>query len=397
MERAKELNMLPKIFNDTPPRKDDLGFEALVTVLLQVIQSVQPPFTIGIFSKWGFGKTTLMTMVQQKIKAESKLKTVWFNPWKYNENELIWKALITELYSEIARDDKITVEFLRRAMEKVTNFTGGFAGKNEIGTKFFDLFRLEPQFLNQMEDFTNKLINEFVGKDGKLVIFIDDLDRCLPENAIKVLEAIKLFFDDSRCIFMIGLDKSVIERGIHTIYDEKIGMSGIDYLEKIIQLPFNVPAVADENIGRFILTLCDESTKNVIWEVLKYGSDNNPRRIKRFFNIFNILKQISHFETHDEERVLAKVIMLQLRFPTFYEFLIESPSYLNSLDAVTGMLPEKRQSYLANDQKLKEFFDNRKLRQFISNTSKIACTDSELMKYLRLTNTVSMTEVIKED
>ena len=389
--------MMPEIFNDTPPLKDLLGFETLAKVLLQVIQSVQPPFTIGIFSKWGFGKTTLMTMVQQKIRAESSIKTLWFNPWRYNEKELIWKALITELYSEIARDDKITVEFLSRAVEKVTNFTGAFAGKAELGTKFFDLFRLEPQFLNEMEHFTNKLINEYVGAHGKLVIFIDDLDRCLPENAIKVLEAIKLFFDDSRCVFIIGLDKSIIERGIHTIYDEKIGMSGIDYLEKIIQLPFNVPAVTDENIGHFILTLCDEPTKNAVWEVIKHGSDNNPRRIKRFFNIFNILKKISPVKTYDEERLLAKVIMLQLRFPVFYEFLVENPSYLNSLDALTGMTPDKRQSYLANDQKLKEFFNNRELRQFISNTSKIACTDSELIKYLRLTNTVSMTEVVKEE
>jgi len=385
-----------KIFNDIPPIRDLLGFETLVKVLSQVVNSVQPPFTIGIFSKWGFGKTTLMTMVQQKVKAESNIKTLWFNPWKYNEKELIWKALVTELYSEIARDDKITIEFLKQAVEKVANFTGTIVGKDEIGTRFFDVFRLEPQFLNQMEYFTNKLINEFVGDGGKLVIFIDDLDRCLPENAIKVLEAVKLFFDNSRCIFIIGLDKSIIEKGIHFIYDEKIGMSGIDYLEKIIQLPFNLPAITDENIEKFILTLCDVSVKNTIWEVLKYGSDNNPRRIKRFFNIFNILKEISDPRVPDKERLLAKVIMLQLRFPTFYESLVENPSYLNSLNSVIQMDSPKRQSYLTNDSELNEFFSNRDLRQFISNTLQIACTDSELVKYLRLTHVVSITEVVKE-
>ena len=388
---------MPVIANDTPPTEDLLGYGTSVNVLSQVVRDVQPPFTIGIFSKWGFGKTTLMTMVRQRLKAESSIKTLWFNPWRYNEKELIWKALIAELYSEIAQDDKITVEFLKQTTEKVANFAGTLVGKEDLGTKFFELFRLEPQFLNQMEDFTNRLINEFVGDGGKLVIFIDDLDRCLPENAIKVLEAIKLFFDNSRCIFIIGLDKSIIEKGIHVIYDEKIGMSGIDYLEKIIQLPFNIPAVTDEKIEQYISTLCDESTKKAIFEVLKYGSDNNPRRIKRFINIFNILREVSAIGTFDEERLLAKVVMLQLRFPTFYEFLVENPTYLNSLNAVVQMNPPNRQSYLADDVSLNEFFSNRDLQQVISNTLNIACTDTELAKYLRLTHAVSMTEVMKEE
>lgn len=388
---------MPEIFNDIPPTQDLLGYGTSVNVLSQVTKNVQPPFTIGIFSKWGFGKTTLMTMVWQKLKVENGIKTLWFNPWRYNEKELIWKALIAELYSEIARDDKITVEFLKQTAERVANFAGTLVGKENLGTKFFEIFRLEPQFLNQMEDFTNRLINEFVGEGGKLVIFIDDLDRCLPENAIKVLEAIKLFFDNSRCIFIIGLDKSIIEKGIHVIYDEKIGMSGIDYLEKIIQLPFNIPAVTDEKIGQFISTLCDESTRKAIFEVLKYGSDNNPRRIKRFINIFNILREISDLGTPDEEGLLAKVVMLQLRFPTFYEFLAENPSYLNSLNAIVQMNFSNRQSYLADDARLNEFFSNRDLRQFILNTLHIACTDTELGKYLRLTHAVSMTEVIKEE
>lgn len=380
---------MPTIFNDTPPTKDLLGYGKSADVLSQVIKDVQPPFTIGIFSKWGFGKTTVMTMIQKELEVESSIETLWFNPWKYNEKELIWKALVAELYSEIAQDDRITIEFLKQTVERVANFTGTLAGKEDIGTKFFELFRLEPQFLNQMEDFTNRLINEFVGDDGKLIIFVDDLDRCLPENAIKVLEAIKLFFDNSRCIFVIGLDKSIIEKGIHVIYDEKIGMSGIDYLEKIIQLPFNIPAITDKNIEQFILTLCDGVTREASFEVLKYGSDNNPRRIKRFLNIFNILKEVFDFETLDDEKLLAKVIMLQLRFPAFYEFLVENPTYLNSLDTVTQMDSHNRQSYLADDPKLNEFFSNRDLQQFVSNTSQIACTDTKLVKYLRLTRAIS--------
>lgn len=386
-----------EIFNDHPPSRDLLGYGPLIDVIADVVRRVQPPFSIGIFSKWGFGKTTFMTLVQQKLKPEAKIKTIWFNPWKYNEKELVWKALIAELYTAIVQEDTVSFDFLKQALEKVANFTGALADREDLGTKFFDIFRLEPKFLNEMENFTNRLIDEYVGREGKIVIFIDDLDRCLPENAIKVLEAIMLFFDNSRCIFIIGLDKSVIEKGIHAIYDEKIGMSGIDYLEKIIQLPVNIPAVSDENMERFILSLCDAATKDAVWEVLKSGSDANPRRIKRFFNIFRILKEISGLKTPEEQKLLAKVIMLQLRFPTFYAALVETPAYLNSLHSVARMKPADRQPYLTNDPALDGFYADRDLRRFVTHTSAIACTDSELVKYLQLTHAVHMTGGAKED
>ena len=57
-------------------------------------------------------------------------------------------------------------------------------------------------------------------KENRLVVFIDDLDRCMPEKAIEVLEAIKLFLDVQGCIFVLGLDQEVIARGIELKYRE---------------------------------------------------------------------------------------------------------------------------------------------------------------------------------
>ena len=59
-----------------------------------------------------------------------------------------------------------------------------------------------------------KLSSEYVGKDGRLVVFIDDLDRCIPEKAIDILETIKLFLNVPQTVFLIGTDKKVIENGI---------------------------------------------------------------------------------------------------------------------------------------------------------------------------------------
>lgn len=372
-----------KIHSDNPTTDDCLGYQKAAIELTDIIKVVQPPFTIGIFSKWGFGKTTFMSMIESNLKNNELVKTLWFNPWKYDDKEIIWKSLITELYSNIVKDDKITIEFLKKTFERIGNFAGKISKRDNIGTEFFKIFNLEPQFLNKTEDITLKLINEYVGKDGKLVLFIDDMDRCLPESAIKVLEAIKLFFDNTKCIFVIGLDKSIIENGIHVIYDKKIGLSGVDYLEKIIQLPFFIPPVDNLQFKKYIRSLCDDSTLDSCFDIIDKGSDKNPRRVKRFLNIFNIQKQLSSIADLDE-KMLAKTIMLQLRFPIFYDLLLKNPEYLNLLNSVIRMPEEKREKYLKKDSNLSVLFNDYKLRYFLENTITIKCSETQIIEYLQL-------------
>ncbi len=73
--------------------------------------------------------------------------------------------------------------------------------------------------LEQFQDKFAKLIKSYVAP-SRLVVFVDDLDRCLPEKAIEVLEAIKLFLDAEGCVFILGLDQDVISRGIEMKYRE---------------------------------------------------------------------------------------------------------------------------------------------------------------------------------
>ena len=113
-----------------------------------------------------------------------------------------------------------------------------------------------------LDDFrrTFEQINrEHVEKRGRLVVFVDDLDRCLPERAVEALEAIKLFLDVPGCIFVLGVDRQVIERGIQVRYKDfdagSIGpilLDGARYLEKIIQIPFSLPPAKAEAMRGFV-------------------------------------------------------------------------------------------------------------------------------------------------
>ena len=92
------------------------------------------------------------------------------------------------------------------------------------------------------------------------VVFVDDLDRCLPEKAVAVLELIKTVFNVESFAFVLALDDEVIERGIgHRYKDYAFGnkksempITGFEYLEKIVHLPFRLPALTREDALLFI-------------------------------------------------------------------------------------------------------------------------------------------------
>jgi KAP family P-loop domain len=73
--------------------------------------------------------------------------------------------------------------------------------------------------LEQFQDLFKKLLGRFrIGEERRLFVFVDDLDRCLPEDAVAALEAIKLFLDIKGCVFVLGMDREVVEQGIRVRY-----------------------------------------------------------------------------------------------------------------------------------------------------------------------------------
>jgi len=150
------------------------------------------------------------------------------------------------------------------------------------------------QFMEQFQQrFENIIENYYYKKDKKVVIFIDDLDRCLPNKALEILEAIKLFLDVKGCIFVLGIDISVIDDIVQRKYKNRI--KGRDYLEKIIQLSFNLPPLTDSEIVNFIkeLDVPDFYQRKPYNNMITKGVKNNPRKIKRLINIIELQRKLA--------------------------------------------------------------------------------------------------------
>jgi formylglycine-generating enzyme required for sulfatase activity len=395
------------IVNDQPTKRDALDFTPYVETLADIIQTGNTPLTIGVFGGWGSGKTSLMRMVQGGIpKSEYKglpkdYTIVWFDAWKYDRDETLWRAfllrILTALKETAALQGKPVEEFeklqslLYREMEleKVGGVKidlaklGGVTAKSLVQLSLSFIPGIAPltklveglqsgvaddvdeaaaaiqrertkvyieqiQFLEKFQDTFRGLVKEHVSPN-RLVVFVDDLDRCLPEKAIQVLEAIKLFLDVEDCVFVLGIDQDVIARGIEMKYKDvkdrqdadgkpHFTIEGIKYLEKIIQLPFQIPPVIQDDMGKFVEGLSDEWPHEECHKVFAEGLGYNPRQIKRTVNTFLMLTKLAKkrekkLKGQVKPIRLAKVVAIQAAHPDLFNLLLkEEPRYLRELE-----------------------------------------------------------------
>ncbi|NTV66019.1 MAG: hypothetical protein HGA65_21135, partial [Oscillochloris sp.] len=206
---------------------------------------------------------------------------------------------------------------------------------------------------------------------------IDDLDRCLPEQAIGVLEAIKVFLDLPGCVFVLGVDREIIERGIRVRYKEfaladaaggPFPVAERDYLEKIVQVPFALPPLAPATITSFLSSRLpgvaglSDGERSQVASLMSIGLLRNPRKVKRSFNIFRL--HLSLDRAHGRQTaagLIAKLTVIQSSFGDLYDRVARDPLVLRHVEQIVRGLPgagggsqELRDDVSKSDPRLKE-------------------------------------------
>jgi tetratricopeptide (TPR) repeat protein/Cdc6-like AAA superfamily ATPase len=218
--------------------------------------------------------------------------------------------------------------------------------------------------LRNMEQFQREFFNlvQKHFKNQRLVIFVDDLDRCLPEKAIEVLEAIKLFLDVEGCVFILGIDQEVVARGLKAKYkdagfleNEQSLAFSVHYIEKLIQLPFHLPPIEADEVQAYINAL------NVDWpdpkcaQIFAQGLSPNPRQIKRTINVYMLLWSLAKQRQDNLKAVtelrLAKVVILQTAYPDVFDRLKSDAPLLQQLERLSC----QEGSSLADDKNIDSF------------------------------------------
>ncbi|MCB0728550.1 MAG: tetratricopeptide repeat protein [Ignavibacteriae bacterium] len=417
--------------------EDSLRYKTLCDTLSGIVLNSQTPITIGVFGEWGSGKTSLMRLTENDLKIKNT-KTVWFNAWKFDKAQDLRIALIHSILKEIENDKTATKKLKDKAVGllKRVNWLGLGRTAVTVGASlatpylailpllsqvFSDskkgsenLSKILPdellkdqsegktlELIGEFEEEFKKLAMEYTGKDSRLVVFIDDLDRCLPEKALDILESIKLFLNVPQTVFVIGTDVKVIENGLKQKYDEKSDELAKNYLDKIIQVPFRIPPLSKKDIiDHFIpsLQIADE-IKEYAFIIADAG--NNPRTVKRLLNNIELQKILS--KTRDiviEDIILVKLNVLEFRWKEFHSDMIEiysgkNENLLKIMDEYEHADEIKKEAILKNHPVLKKHIQDYELTDFLNKEPSL--DNIEIAPYIHLQKTTAAGSVSADE
>ena len=432
------------MWSDNIAERDYLGFDVHANLIKGLIDEPgMLPITIGVFGDWGSGKSSIMESLKRAYDDENDKVTVClqFNGWVLEGYDDAKAALIESILKSFEDNKSLprkaknkikklakSVNWMRAIGFGVKNvaapivaasLTGGLSLAPQIfewikslssdpqqitdAIKDLDYDRFKKQYLKEgdgvrleeqyqmvrkfRDDFKEMLDEANI---QKLIVLIDDLDRCLPDRIIDNLEAIKLFLNVENTAFVIGADQRIVRDAIRHRYKDLIDRDEaeenkrvvVDYLEKLIQIPYNLPKLSESEVETYItLLFCeDEFGKNGMDDVIeafkKYRKvdrysvfgieqvktiitdnavrkrledkvtlisklspliagnlDGNPRQIKRFLNTFVLRKKLADVAKLADFRVdiLAKLMILeyaeQSMFTDLYKWQAQNKGY----------------------------------------------------------------------
>jgi hypothetical protein len=144
------------------------------------------------------------------------------------------------------------------------------------------------QSIEDMRDGLSELFGHFAS--SKLIILLDDLDRCSPEVALDVLETIKIFIFESRganaqCLFIVAADEALIARGLQARFGTHTAAEARQYLEKIVQLRVPVPDVSPAQAHGFVAICFPEWALTT--DLIHAAVGQNPRRVRQQCNVMS--------------------------------------------------------------------------------------------------------------
>lgn len=292
------------MWSDTESDSDYLNFGEVSHLAVDILKSPDMlPCSIGVFGNWGAGKSSLLKLIEKDLQASGKAWIVIrFDAWLYqgfdDARAALLEVIATELNRE-AKDNENLGKKTKKLLARVNGFralglvaegaallagvpTGGMLargvgalsglsdgiqdqkeyeglGKTSKDAKdqVAGLFDPEKQTTppQQIAAF-RKEYGEILGELGKpLVVVIDNLDRCLPSNAIHTLEAIRLFLFLANTAFIIAADEEMIRSSVADYFKGASDRHQIDYLDKLIQVPIRVPKAGIREIRSYLFML----------------------------------------------------------------------------------------------------------------------------------------------
>ena len=302
---------------------------------------------IAIYGRWGTGKSCVMKTIYNNLDNE-KFEKKWFNTWKYEKDD----NLAYSLFKFIGKDN-----FWDDIKDKGENFLENINGIFKSFSKGIELnlgvvnikpgealehAEIEDKKIKQrindekclwekVDEFEEEFKNITIKGNKRLVIFLDDLDRCESENIVNLISAIKLLLSiNENIIFIIGIDKKAVSLALQNKYNNDVNKAD-EYLEKIFPINFRVlNNLNNDNFINFIhsITLLNNEECLKIERLFMVMNFNNPRHIKKILRKYRIIENYLLEKKIDLDNVQNVIFILFLMILNFkyvdeYNYIIQ--------------------------------------------------------------------------
>jgi hypothetical protein len=376
---------------------DQLNHEAIAAQLDEIAATVPTPSNIALYGPWGSGKSGIGNLLKTHVRVRPGFKFARFDAFKYVETPLL-RSFLSAIATELGiKDDafhkdlytaktstelglpaskwlKIVVIFvavvlsltalLIATVAVISAFMPGdfetsfkdlakavvaagvvpaalLAGLITMANKSLQVDRSsgKPESDEQFEELFRALVQK--SKARRLVIFVDELDRCSADEVVVTLDAIRTFLGVHGCVFVIAADQRVLEEALNkkarqeTPYDEvnPYYSTGSAYLDKVFQYQVALPALRPQSITRFAAELVRnrggvwaEVRTDYVVSILIPAHVSSPRRVKHLLNAFAISFRLASTRHSagvlsenpvESAAALARLVCLRVEFPTF--------------------------------------------------------------------------------
>jgi hypothetical protein len=304
-------------FNDSPvstQAQDSLGLYRQADEVALALNSTEPPFVLGIHGAWGAGKTSLLRLLKvalgERFKSDKVRNwVVFFEPWRYQHEVSPAVALLQAIREQLSIEQKVGDKAAKIAKTTLVTATamldrlisgvpgGLLTTARTEGERIEKAEGRELLGADSLRTLFEATIEQVLSWDEttttrRLVVLVDDLDRCHDEAVIRLLEAFKLYFSVPNAHFVVAADPRAVERAATRVLfkdrsDDGPAL-GREYCGKLIQSVWPLPPLADPN--QFIKKLWprDPSVEGRSGEDLVDMIEArpllppNPRQIKRY-------------------------------------------------------------------------------------------------------------------
>ena len=401
------------MWSDNETNKDFLNFRCVADTAAEVIvQAKGQPLSMGVSGGWGAGKSTMLNLISDSLemRCTGQFLFVEFNAWLYQGYDDARAALMEVIVRRLiehgeksktgldkAKDLLGRVNWLRLAgltagsalsiaagmppvgligpvLSAVKNLTDGaiekreveaaeIAGKNVVAEAGSLIRPVEdsspPQQIQQLRNHLEETLSEM---DVTLVVFVDDLDRCLPSTAIATLEAIRLFLFLPNTAFIIAADNRMIRQAVRVQFqgadlDDDLVTS---YFDKLVQIPLRVPPLGTQEVRAYLMLLFVENS----------GIDSEKCETIRQ----KVCQRLS--ESWKGHRVDLKYIL---------ELIEECPEELRvNLELADRLAPlmTTAKQIAGNPRLIKRFLNTLSIRMSVARSQEVAVDEEALAKML---------------